>query len=59
LAQWEFRAVDQRTQLDFNAELEPAFWIPPFVGPWLVENSLREEAQRTSSGIEQLARIKQ
>ncbi|MDB5985069.1 MAG: cyclase/dehydrase [Nevskia sp.] len=58
VAHWEFRALGRRTLLDFNAELEPAFWIPPFVGPWLVENSLREEAQRTSSGIEQLARAK-
>ena len=55
-AQWEFRAIGQRTQLDFNADLEPAFWIPPFLGPWLVENSMRDEAQRTSVGIEQLAR---
>jgi len=54
-AQWEFHAVGRRTQLDFSAELEPAFWIPPFVGPWLVENSLRDEAQRTSAGIERLA----
>lgn len=55
-AQWEFRAKSERTQLQFDADLEPAFWIPPLLGPWIVENSMREEAQRTSSGIENLAR---
>jgi hypothetical protein len=54
-AQWEFRAMGERTQLQFDADLEPSFWIPPLLGPWIVENSMREEAQRTSSGIENLA----
>jgi hypothetical protein len=54
-AAWSFHAAGAATQLHFRAELEPAFWIPPLIGPWLVERSLREEAQRTSSGIEALA----
>jgi len=54
-ADWHFRAAGAATQLHFSAELEPAFWIPPLVGPWLVERSLREEAERTSAGIERLA----
>lgn len=58
-AQWEFRADGKLTQLEFDAVLEPDFWIPPLIGPWLVENSMREEAQRTSAGIEQLARAPQ
>jgi hypothetical protein len=55
-AQWEFSALGEHAQLDFEAELEPAFWIPPLIGPWLLENSMRAEAQRTSLGIEQVAR---
>lgn len=54
-ADWEFRATGSKTRLHFQAELEPAFWIPPLIGPWLVQRSLRDEAQRTSAGIEQLA----
>jgi hypothetical protein len=54
-ADWQFRAAGAGTQLHFIAELEPAFWIPPLIGPWLVERSLSEEAQRTSAGIEHLA----
>lgn len=55
-ARWQFRsATGATTQLRFEAELQPAFWIPPVVGPWLVERSLRQEAERTSAGIERLA----
>lgn len=54
-ADWHFRPDGAATHLHFSAELEPAFWVPPLIGPWLVERSLREEAQRTSAGIEQLA----
>jgi len=56
-ADWRFRPDGAATHLHFSAELEPSFWVPPLIGPWLVERSLREEAQRTSAGIEQLARL--
>jgi hypothetical protein len=56
LARWQFRPAGAATELHFHAELQPAFWIPPVIGPWLVERSLREEAERTSAGIERLAR---
>jgi hypothetical protein len=55
-ADWGFRPDGGATQLHFSAELEPAFWIPPLLGSWLVERSLRGEAERTSAGIERLAR---
>lgn len=42
--------------LSFEAELDPKFWIPPFIGPWLMERKLRAEAIQTSQGIERLAR---
>ena len=59
-ADWGFRPDGAAaTLLHFSAELEPAFWIPPLLGPWLVERSLREEAERTSAGIERLARLPQ
>ncbi len=54
-ADWQFRPAGAAARLHFSAELEPAFWVPPLIGPWLVERSLREEAQRSSAGIERLA----
>lgn len=55
-ATWVFRGCEgDHTCLSFDAELEPAFWIPPVLGPWLIERKLREEAIETSRGLERLA----
>jgi hypothetical protein len=55
-ASWDLRDCGDRTCLRFSAEIEPAFWIPPLIGPWLVQRKLREEAMQTSAGIERLVR---
>lgn len=49
-------ASNAQTCLSFVAELEPKFWIPPVIGPWVMERKLREEALQTSQGIERLAK---
>jgi hypothetical protein len=43
------------TRLVFEAELEPKFWIPPFIGPWLIERKLVTEALETARSVEQHA----
>lgn len=55
-AVWNIRACGGGSCLDFDAELEPRFWVPPLIGPWLIQRKLREEAIQTSEGIERLAR---
>ena len=56
-ATWTFRTCeDDQTCLAFDAELEPAFWVPPLLGPWLLQRKLRDEAIETSRGLERLAR---
>ncbi|WP_428311905.1 SRPBCC family protein [Hydrocarboniphaga sp.] len=49
-------ATAAQSQLEFTAELEPKFWIPPLIGPWVMQRKLRQEAIQTSEGIERLAR---
>lgn len=56
LAHWQLRDCSGRTCLSFDAELEPRFWVPPVIGPWLMQRKLREEAMQTSAGIERLTR---
>lgn len=58
-ASWVFSDCGGRTCLAFDAELEPAFWVPPLIGPWLIQRKLREEAIQTSEGLERLARALQ
>lgn len=32
------------THLVFDADLSPAFWIPPLLGPWILKRALRKTA---------------
>ncbi|MGQ0698716.1 MAG: SRPBCC family protein [Panacagrimonas sp.] len=57
-AHWTLKDCAGRTCLKFDAELEPDFWVPPLIGPWLIQRKLRSEAMETSDGIERLARAK-
>jgi hypothetical protein len=54
-AQWRMRDCAGDTCLQFRAELEPDFWVPPLIGPWLIERAMRREALATALGIERLA----
>ncbi|MEN8720746.1 MAG: hypothetical protein ABF296_10850 [Oceanococcaceae bacterium] len=55
LANWRIWNEDGRAHLYFRAEVEPDFWVPPVVGPWLIKRKLESEAQQTANGIERLA----
>jgi len=36
-------------------EMEPAFWLPPFVGPWFLKRTLLRGAPAAVGRIEELA----
>lgn len=55
VARWRMRDCAPQTCLEFDAELEPDFWVPPIIGPWAIERAMRGQAVRTASGIERLA----
>lgn len=50
------QAQGEGTLLDWQIRLEPGFWVPPLLGPLLVERSLRTEGRRSATGVEKLAR---
>ena len=53
---WRFTPCGQaQACMDFEAEVEPDFWVPPVIGPWIIQRSMRREAIVTSEGIERLA----
>ena len=54
-AEWRMRPCAGGTCLHFSADLEPAFWVPPLIGPWLIQRKLGTQAITTSEGIERLA----
>lgn len=51
-AHWRFRGSGSGTDVEFTAEVEPAFGVPAVIGPWLMARWLRTEAVLTSVNIE-------
>jgi hypothetical protein len=43
------------TRVLVRSEVEPDFWIPPIIGPWLIERKLRSEALETLQNLERVA----
>jgi len=52
LARWELTAVGTTTDLHFTETFEPDFWVPPLIGPWLIEKKLVREVAETTLYIE-------
>ncbi|MFQ5643922.1 MAG: hypothetical protein ACE5FQ_09500 [Thiogranum sp.] len=47
---------DEGTRVLIRAEVEPDFWIPPLIGPWLIKRKLLSETLETVDNLEQLAK---
>ena len=43
------------TRVLIRSEVEPDFWIPPLIGPWLIKRKLHSEALETVANLEQVA----
>ena len=55
-SQWELNQVGiNQTRIKFHSELEPRFWVPPVVGPWIIKRKMLAAARETGIKIEQLA----
>lgn len=54
---WDLTPLGQgRTRLHMESALEPRFWVPPVVGPWLISRKMRKAAMETGARLEELAR---
>lgn len=63
-AESDFEAADERwrvvaengaTRLRYEAELVPAFYVPPLIGPWLIRYKIREVLTTNAEKLERLA----
>jgi hypothetical protein len=43
----------------YMMEMEPSFWLPPFVGPWFLRRTLMQGAPSAIDQIELLAQQEQ
>lgn len=54
---WRTRRVSaQASRIALSAELTPAFWVPPLIGPWILKHKLRAVALESCERLERLAR---
>lgn len=52
---WRLIPRNKGTLLIYDFEMEPAFWIPPVIGPFLIQRALKRGAIRAVNRIERLA----
>jgi len=52
-ASWDLVVADNVTYMQFSTEVDPAFWVPPLIGTWLVEREMTKQVQETAMYIEQ------
>ena len=53
--EWQIRAEATQTHVTYHAEHEPAFFVPPLIGPWVVKSRIRHELKLMAERLEQLA----
>ncbi len=59
LSEWTFAAEGAGTRVTYLMEMEPNFWLPPFVGPWFLKRTLLKGAPGAIEQIELLAQQEQ
>ena len=53
---WRFIQRDGGTIVIYDLEMQPKFWIPPGIGPYLIKRKLRNNGGRAIDRIEVLAK---
>jgi hypothetical protein len=55
---WDVKKVGDNTQIDYYAELDPKFFVPPLIGSYFVKKSMLKEAEAFVDSIEKLSNKK-
>ncbi len=53
---WQLIDFGDGTIMIYDFEMEPDFWVPPVIGPYVIQRALRNGAERAVDRIEKLAR---
>lgn len=53
---WQLSSEGDGTVMIYQFEMEPRFWIPPFIGPYYIKRALKSGSVRAVKRIEALAR---
>lgn len=53
--EWRFLPSGSGTEVHYRMEMEPGFWVPPVIGPYIMKRSFRSDAVEALERIEALA----
>jgi len=56
-AEWTILRIEGRSQVTYQAQMEPDFFIPPLIGSYFVKQKLRKSILASLSMIECIARV--
>ena len=51
---WTFMPEGEQTIVNYQASMVPDFWLPPFVGPYMLKKQLRSQLHYTANKINSL-----
>jgi hypothetical protein len=54
-SEWHLEPESRGTHVVYEMELEPAFWVPPVIGPWIIKRRLLRDGVDAVARIEGLA----
>jgi len=54
-SEWTLEPEGTGTKVTYRMDMEPSFWLPPFVGPWFLKRTLLHGAPGAVDKIEALA----
>jgi ribosome-associated toxin RatA of RatAB toxin-antitoxin module len=52
---WRFTGGTTECAIDYHAEIEPDFWVPPLIGPLLIKQQVRAQAKALVAEIHRRA----
>jgi len=55
LAEWWLEPEGTGTRVTYHMAMEPDFWVPPIVGPWMLQHRLQRGGAAAVQRIERLA----
>lgn len=52
---WTFASADDGTVITYHLYMQPDFWVPPAIGPYMIKRKLKNEGGRALDRMENLA----
>ncbi len=52
---WEFEQADDGTVVKYTLYMKPAFWVPPAIGPYMIQRKLKKDGGKALDRIEAIA----